>query len=100
MHEATGDTLGYSLSSFIHDYGKPSHLTFDGIPTQTGHNTLFMKTIRRAQIPYHISAPYRPNENPAEGCIRDIKLRMYRIGYQKRIPKRLWDYVISWVCET
>ena len=69
LHAATGDTLGYSLSSFIHDYGKPSHLTFDGIPTQTGHNTLFMQTIRRAQIPYHISAPYRPDENPAEGCI-------------------------------
>ena len=69
LHAATGDTLGYTLLSLIHDYGKPEHLTFDGIPTQTGHNTLFMQTIRRAQIPIHISAPYQPNENPAEGCI-------------------------------
>ena len=79
LSEATGDSLGYSLSSFINDYGRPAHLTFDGIPTQTGHSTLFMQTIRRAQIPYHVSTPYCPNENPAEGCIREIKRRLYHL---------------------
>jgi len=100
LHKATGDTLGYSLSSLIHEYGMPGHLTFDGIPTQTGSNTLFMKTIRRAQILFHVSQLYRPNENPAEGCIREIKQCTYRIMYKKKIPKRLWDFVVSWVCET
>ena len=69
LSDATGDSVGYYLSSFINEFGRPAHLKFDGIPTQTGHNTLFMQTIRRAQIPYHISTPYCPNENPAEGCI-------------------------------
>ena len=100
MRKATCDTLEYSLSSFMHDYGKPDHLTFDGIPTQTGHQNLFMKTLRRTQISYHISTPYRPNENPAEGSIREVKRRLYRIMHQKNIPKRLWNYSVSWVCET
>ena len=73
LHEATGDILGYSLSSLIHEYGKPGHLKFDGIPTQTGNNTLFMKIMRRTQFPFHVSQSYRPNENPDEGCIREIK---------------------------
>ena len=73
LHDAAGDTLEYSLSSLLHDYGSPGHLTFDGIPTQTGNNTLFMRTIRRARIPYYVSPPYRPNETPSEGCIREIK---------------------------
>mgnify|MGYP003326537431 FL=1 len=100
MHSADGDSVGYTLSSFIHDYGKPSHLTFDGIPTQTGANTSFMKTIRRAQILYHVSQPYTPRENPAEGSIREIKRRLYRIMHKKNIPWRLWDFILSWICET
>ena len=59
-----------------------------------------MQTIRRAQIPYHVSAPYRPDENPAEGCIREIKRRLYRIMHKNNIPRRLWDFVLAWVCET
>ena len=83
LHKATGDTLRYSLSSLVHEYGRLGHLTFDGILTQKGNNTLFMKTMRRAQIPFYVSHPYRPNENPAERCIRKIKRRMYRIMYIK-----------------
>lgn len=100
LHKADGPTVGYTLNSLIHDYGKPGHLTFDGIPTQTGHNTLFMETIRRAAIPYHVSQPYTPRENPSEGSIREIKRRLYRIMHKNNIPWRLWDFIVSWVCET
>ena len=89
LHEANGDTVGYSLSSFLHDNREPSHLTFDGIPTQTGHNTLSMQNIRRTQISFHISALYSPNENPEECCICKIKRRIYRIMHKKKIPHRL-----------
>ena len=59
-----------------------------------------MQTIRRAQISYHVSAPYRPDENPAEGCIREIKRRLYRIMHKNNIPRCLWDFVLAWVCKT
>jgi len=97
---AKGDDIGYSLTDFMHEYGSPQHLTFDGAQAQKGPNTLFMKNLRRAEIQYHISAPRKPNENPAEGGIREIKKRMYRIMMKKHVPRRLWDYGIKWVCET
>ena len=100
MHAADGDSVGYTLASFIHDWGIPGHLTFDGIPTQTGADTAFMKTIRRAHIPFHVSQPYTPRENPAEGSIREVKRRLYRIMHKKGIPWRLWDFILSWICET
>ena len=59
-----------------------------------------MNTIHRAQILYHVSSPYRPNKNPTEGSIREIKRRMYLIMHNKHIPQRRWDFVILWVCET
>ena len=59
-----------------------------------------METIRRAQIQFHVSQPYRPNDNPAEGCIREIKQRMYCIMYKKKTSRRLWGFVVSWICDT
>jgi len=100
IRETTGQELGYTLLDFIHEFGAPSHLTFDGHPSQVGPRTLFRQTINRAQINFHISQPRRPNENPAEGGIREIKKRWYRIMMKRDVPKRLWDFGIQWVCET
>ena len=47
-----------------------------------------------------MSKPYRAQQNPAEPAIRDVKMRWYRIMFKKKIPKRLWDYGIVWICET
>ena len=100
MRDAKGDSIGDSLAGFTSDYGIPDHLTFDGAIAQTGANTLFMKNIRRSEIKQHVSSPYRPNENPAEGSIRELKKRLYRIMMKKKIPRRLWDFCLTWVCET
>jgi hypothetical protein len=97
---AKGDSLGEALDDFVHDFGAPEHLTFDGHQSQVGKNTHFNKSLRKYQIDYHVSAPRRPNENPAEGAIREIKRRFYRIMNNKRVPKRVWDYLVLWVCET
>eukprot|EP00978_Attheya_sp_CCMP212_P027874 scaffold94585_cov61-Attheya_sp.AAC.1 len=59
-----------------------------------------MDLIRRYEIKYHVSAPKRPNENPAEGGIRELKKRWYRIMTKKNVPKRLWDFGFDWVCKT
>lgn len=100
MDKFTGDSVGYTLQDFINDFGVPEFLTFDGALQQKGNNTLFMKNIRKHNIKYHISGPYRPNENPAESAIGQLKLRWYRIMMKKRVPRRLWDHGLIWICET
>ena len=47
-----------------------------------------------------MSGPRRPNENPAESAIRDVKSRWYRLQAKKKVPDRLWDFGISYICET
>jgi hypothetical protein len=100
LTRANGEQVEYSLSSFIHEYGAPDHLTFDGAAVHVGSSTRFMENLRRAEIRHHVSAPRRPNENPAEGSIREVKKRWYRMMLKKNVPARLWDYGISWICET
>ena len=69
------DNIGNSFLSFIHDYGSPEHLTFDGFSSQVGKHTKFNKALRKYAIDFHVSSPRRPNENPSEGTIREIKRR-------------------------
>ena len=95
-----GDSIGHTLGDFANDFGAPEHLTFDGASVQVGSKTRFMELIRRMEIRYHVSAPRRPNENPAEAGIHELKKRWYRIMTKKRVPKRLWDFGFDWVCET
>ena len=100
MQDARGTTIGDTLNDFCHDFGVPENLTFDGALAQVGKNTPFMKTIRKHFINYHVSGPRRPNENPAEGAIREVKKRWYRIMMKKGVPRRLWDFGLVWICET
>ena len=100
LTDTKGDTVGNSLLDFIHEFGAPSMLTFDGAKEQFGKNTLFRKTLNKYKIPYHVSSPRRPNENPAEGSIREVKRRWYRIMTKKNVPPRLWDFGLDWTCET
>ena len=100
LSKANNEQIGQSLKDFIFEYGAPSKLTYDGAAVQVGSKTLFQETIRRADIKHHVSSPYRSNENPAESAIRDLKLRWYRLQTKMDVPNRLWDYGISYVCET
>eukprot|EP00980_Cylindrotheca_fusiformis_P019419 scaffold6690_cov88-Cylindrotheca_fusiformis.AAC.1 len=100
MRNATGDSIGLSLKDFIMEFGAPEYLTFDGAMAQVGSKTLFMETIRKATIHCHVSTPRRPNENPAEAAIREVKKRWYRIQAKTGAPSRLWDFGVNYVCET
>ena len=95
-----GNHIGDTLTQFVGDFGVPEHLTFDGASVQTGPKTRFMQAIRKYEIKYHVSGPRRPNENPAEQSIHEIKKRWYRIMLKKKVPPRLWDFGFAWVCET
>ncbi|CAJ1962216.1 unnamed protein product [Cylindrotheca closterium] len=72
----------------------------DGAPVQIGRKTTFMDTICRCNIDHHISKPYTPKENPAEGGIRELKRRYYRLIIKHGIPERLWDFVLDYVVDT
>jgi hypothetical protein len=100
LQKIDGNNVGDALTQFISDYGVPENLTFDGASVQTGPKTRFMDAIRRYEIKYHVSGPRRPNENPAEQGIHDLKKRWYRLMLKKKVPPRLWDYGFTWVCET
>ena len=45
MTKADGQTAGFALQDFSHDFGIPDHLTFDGAMVQVGRKTRFMKFI-------------------------------------------------------
>ena len=100
INSMSGDELGHALQDFIHDFGAPEHLVFDGHKSQVSKNALFMKTIRKYHISHHVAAPRRPEQNPAEKGMHEIKKRWYRIMMKRSVPKRLWDYGLIWVCET
>ena len=100
MNAVNGENTGNTLKDFIHEFGAPDRLTFDGYPTQVGKHTLFQKTLRRYDIDQHTSSPYRPNENPAEGAIREIKKAYYRLKEKTDMPDQLWDYALDYICET
>ena len=64
---------GDALRLFCQEFGVPERLTFDGSKEQNGKNTQFMKQIRRHDIDYHVSEADMHNQNPVEGCIREIR---------------------------
>ena len=86
MKKADGPNVGNTLSDFIHEFGAPEDLTFDGADAQKDNKTLFYKkNLRRAEKKWRISAPRRPNENPGEGAIQELKGRWYRLYNQNTI---------------
>jgi hypothetical protein len=90
---------GDALRQFINEYGRPEKLTFDGSQEQCGKKTEFMAHVRKYSINYHVTEPYRPNHNFAEGVIREIRRKWFRVMVRKNVPQRLWDYGLQWVCD-
>ena len=99
MRNASGAAIAQALSDFIHAYGIPARLTFDGASAQVGPNTPFMKLIRKHGINYHVSEPRRPNQNPAESAIRELKRKWYRLMARRKVHPRLWDHAVQWLSE-
>ena len=65
--------VGKALREFIYEWEVPEKLTFDGAPEQSGKGTKFMKQIHKHGITWHVSEPYRPDQNAVEGVIREIR---------------------------
>ena len=74
-------------------------MTFDVSKEQTMPGTDFMKKIHKYDIYYHISEPDRPNQNPAEGVIRELRRKWFQMMVQKRVPRKIWDYSYCHACK-
>jgi len=90
---------GDALKVFCRKFGIPEHLTFDGSREQCCKGTEFMKQVRDNNIDHHVTEPDLHQQNPAEGVIREVRRKWYRVMIRKRVPRRLWDYGMRWVTD-
>ena len=90
---------GDALKIFCREFGVPDTLFSDGSKEQMGKNTAFVNQVRKYNIKHHIIEPNLHNQNPAEGVIREIRRKWYRVMIRKQVPIRLWDYGIRWVSD-
>ena len=43
--------------------------------------------------------PHWPNQNPAEGIMRELKRKWYKLMFETNIPRRLWCYGLKHVAK-
>ena len=90
---------GDALKEFAQDFGIPDRLYSDGSKEQTKADTDFVKTAKKLHIELRVTEPERPEQNRAEGTIREVKKRWFRLMAQKTVPKRIWDFGLVYVSE-
>ena len=90
---------GIALKTFVLELGVPEELTIDGSLEQNKPGTEFSKCCRRNDIKVTRTEPERPNQNPAEGVIREVRRRWFRTMIRKRVPRKLWDYGVRWTTQ-
>ena len=64
-----------------------------------GKRTEFTATARKHGIDIHLTEPDPHNQSKVEGVICELRKRWFRVMLKQRVPNRLWDYGIRWVCE-
>ena len=91
---------GDALRIFCKEFGVPDTLRHDGAKEMCERNTEFKAQVRRHDISVHVSEPELHNQSPAEGVVREVRRKWYRVMFKKRVPTIFWDYGMRWVCET
>ena len=92
-------SAGQALKQFIAEFGVPDRIICDSSGEQTGKRTEFAATVRKHGIDLHLMEPDRHNQSKVEGVIRELRKRWFRVMLKQRVPNRLCDYGIRWVCE-
>ena len=92
-------SAGQALKQFISDFGIPDKLVCDGAAEQVGKQTEFQSTVWKHAIDLHVTEPHRHNQSMVEGVVQEIRKRWFCIILKKKVPRRLWDYGVKWVCE-
>ena len=81
-----------ALNTFLRDYGAPDSMIMDGSKEQTQKNTKFQATLRKNNVLPIITLPARPNHNPSESVIRELRKKWYRAVFRTNCPRALWSY--------
>ena len=55
-----------------------------------------MKDIHKQGIDHQISETDLHNQNPVEVVIMEVKWNWYQTMVKKKLPRKLWDYGVSW----
>ena len=92
-------SAGQALKQFIADFGIPDRIVCDGLGEQTGKRTEFTATVTKHGIDIHLTEPNQPNQSKAEGVIRELRNRWFRVMLKQQVPNRILDYSIRWMCE-
>jgi hypothetical protein len=88
-----------ALQDFIRDWGVPDKIISDGSREQGGKHTAFTKILKKYDIPHHVTELERSNQNPAEGTIRELRKKWFRLMLRQGVPRRCWDFGIPHVAE-
>ncbi|MEM7375751.1 MAG: hypothetical protein AAF587_44570, partial [Bacteroidota bacterium] len=86
MKDKTGNSCSDALKKFIRDYGAPISMITDGSREQTARGSAFNATLRKNKIEPVVTQPHRPQQNPVETVIRELRKRWYRAIFQTNCP--------------
>ena len=87
------------LDKFIKEYGAPDKMIYDGAPEQVGKKTEFQRIMRKYEVKGHAAEAHRSNQNPVEGCIRELRRRWFRTMFRTYCPRALWCYGLPYVAK-
>ena len=77
---------GNALKQFLIDYGAPDTMMMDGSHEQTAKGSNFQVILRKNHVPSIIMQPHRPNQNPAETVIHELRKHWYQAIFRTNCP--------------
>ena len=75
-----------ALKQFIRDYGAPDVMITDGSREQTSKGSKFQATLRKNNVTPLVTQPHRPNHNPSETVIRELRKKWYQAIFHTNCP--------------
>ena len=97
--DKTGTTVANALGELVQEIGIPRKMVTDDAKEKLGPNTKWMETIRHYKMDWSNTEPYSHWQNRAEDAIREVRRRWKLLQHRRMIPKRLWDYGLTYVAE-
>lgn len=78
-----------ALKIFLKEYGAPDPIITDGSKEQTSKGSVWQSTLRKNEITRIITQPHRPNQDPAETVIRELRKKWYQAMFLMNCPRVL-----------
>jgi hypothetical protein len=100
MTSKSGQNIAQTLRDFIDDVGIPNALICDLPTEQVGPHMPMMKEVQHLRIRmYNAEKGHSTQNHKAETEIRELKARWTTCMTERQVPKRLWDYGLTYISE-